>query len=59
MVCGYFILLYFDVKTGVAIRFFANLAMVPFAVRIKTWDIVALEGFFAMIDLSKFIQLSV
>lgn len=58
MIVGYFVLLYIDVKTGVTIRFFANIAMIPFAVRIRTWDIVVLESFFAMIDLSKFIHLS-
>lgn len=59
MVTGYFILLYLDTKTGVAIRFFANIAMLPYAIRIKIWDIVALESFFAILDLTKFIQLTV
>ena len=58
MIIGYFILLYVDVKLGVSIRFFSNIFMIPFAVKIKTWDIVVLESFFAVIDLSKFIQLS-
>jgi hypothetical protein len=59
MVTGYFILLYLDVKTGVAVRFLANMLMLPYAIRIKLWDIVALESFFAILDITKFIQLSV
>jgi hypothetical protein len=34
------------------------LAMVPFCVKIKTWDIVGLQAFFATIDISKIIHLS-
>lgn len=32
--------------------------MIPFAVSIKTWDVVALQTFFAVIDATKIIQLS-
>jgi len=32
--------------------------MIPFAIKIKTWDIVGLEAFFSVIDASKIIQLS-
>ena len=35
-----------------------DVAMLPFAVKIKTWDIVGLETFFSVIDASKIIQLS-
>ena len=47
-----------SVYWGCCFRLFGNLAMMPFAVRIKTWDIVALESFFSVIDLTKIIQLS-
>ena len=58
MIVGYFLILYVSVYWGCCFRLFGNLAMMPFAVRIKTWDIVALESFFSVIDLSKIIQLS-
>ena len=58
LICGYFVLLYVDVRLGCTIRLIGNLAMMPFAIKIKTWDIVGLEAFFSVIDISKIIQLS-
>lgn len=58
LIVGYFFILYVDVKWGCIARLFGNLAMIPFAVKIKTWDIVGLEAFFSVIDASKIIQLS-
>ncbi len=58
LLVGYFILLYVDVKLGCYFRLIGGLAMVPFCVKIKTWDIVGLQTFFATIDISKIIQLS-
>ena len=59
LIVGYFILLYVDVKTGCWFRLTGDLAMMPFAIHIKTWDIVGLQAFFAVIDATKIIQLSV
>jgi len=59
LVSGYFVLLYVDIKTGCWFRLIGDLAMMPFAIKIKTWDIVVLQAFFAVIDASKIIQLSV
>jgi hypothetical protein len=58
LIVGYFLILYADVKFGCIVRLFGNLAMLPFAIKIKTWDIVALEAFFSAIDISKIIHLS-
>ena len=58
LICGYFVLLYVDVRLGCTIRLIGNLIMIPFAIKIKTWDIVILESFFSAIDTSKIIQLS-
>lgn len=58
LIVGYFLILYMDVKIGCIARLFGNLAMIPFAVKIKAWDVVALEAFFSVIDASKIIQLS-
>jgi len=59
LVVGYFILLYVDIKTGCWFRLLGDLAMMPFAIQIKTWDIVVLQSFFGAIDAAKIIQLSV
>ena len=58
LIIGYFFILYVSVYWGCWIRLIGNLAMLPFAVKIKTWDIVGLEAFFSAIDASKIIQLS-
>ena len=58
LIVGYFLILYVDVKLGCSARLLGNLAMLPFAIKIKTWDIVGLEAFFSVIDASKIIQLS-
>jgi len=58
LIIGYFFILYVSVYWGCWIRLIGNLAMLPFAVKIRTWDIVGLEAFFSAIDASKIIQLS-
>ena len=58
LIVGYFFILYVSVYWGCWIRLIGNVAMLPFAVKIKTWDIVGLETFFSAIDASKIIQLS-
>lgn len=58
LIIGYFLILYVDVKIGCIARLLGNLAMIPFAAKIKAWDVVALETFFSVIDASKIIQLS-
>lgn len=58
LIVGYFLILYVDVRIGCTARLLGNLAMIPFAIKIKTWDIVGLEVFFSIIDASKIIQLS-
>ena len=59
LIFGYFVLLYVDVRLGCTIRLIGNLVMIPFAIKIKTWDIVILESFFSVIDISKIIELSI
>jgi hypothetical protein len=58
LLIGYFLLLYLDVRIGCTFRLVGGLMMIPFAVSIKTWDVVALQTFFAVIDATKIIQLS-
>ncbi len=58
LIVGYFFILYVSVYWGCWIRLLGNLAMIPFAIKIRTWDIVVLEAFFSVIDASKIIQLS-
>jgi len=59
LIIGYFILLYGDMRTGCWFRLIGGIVMVPFSIQIKTWDVIVLQAFFAVIDASKIIQLSV
>ena len=58
LLIGYFLLLYLDVRIGCTFRLIGGLMMIPFAISIKTWDVVGLQTFFVVIDASKIIQLS-
>ena len=58
LLIGYFLLLYLDVRIGCTFRLIGGCMMIPFAVSIKTWDVVGLQTLFAVIDASKIIQLS-
>ena len=58
LLTGYFVLLYVDVLLGCWFRLLGGMFMLPFAIKIKVWDVVGLQSFFAVIDLSKIIQLS-
>lgn len=58
LLTGYFILLYVDVLLGCWFRLVGGLLMLPFGIKIKVWDVVGIQTFFACIDLSKIIQLT-
>ena len=58
LLTGYCILLYVDVLFGCWFRLLGGVFMLPFAVKIKVWDVVGIQSFFAAIDLSKIIQLT-
>ena len=58
LLIGYFLLLYLDVRIGCTFRLIGGCMMIPFAISIKTWDVVGLQTFFAAIDASKIIQLT-
>ena len=54
---GYVVLLNFDLLTGIIIRLTANLIVMPWAVRSKMWDFVALVSFLMSIEVHKLITL--
>ena len=57
IVTGYIVLLNFDVLTGVIIRLIANALVLPWAVRSKMWDFLALVGFLMSVELHKLITI--
>ncbi|QBP06050.1 hypothetical protein [Synechococcus phage S-B68] len=54
---GYFVLLNVDLLTGVLIRICANALVLPWGLRAKMWDFVALVSFLMAIELHKLIVL--
>ena len=57
IVVGYFVLLNVDLLTGVLIRITANALVLPWGIRAKMWDFVALVTFLMTIELHKLITL--
>ena len=58
LIVGYFLVLYVDVKFGCTARLFGNLLVLPFSINCKAYDIACVSSFFAVIDITKIIQLS-
>ena len=58
LIIGYFLVLYVDVKFGCTARLFGNLLVLPFSMNCKAYDIACVSSFFAVIDITKIIQLS-
>lgn len=59
LLIGYFILLHIDVMLGCWLRLIGGCLMIPFAISIKTWDVVMLLSFFAVMDASKIVEILV
>jgi len=57
IVTGYFVLLNVDLLTGVIIRIIANALILPWGIRAKMWDFVALVSFLMVIELHKLITI--
>lgn len=57
LIVGYFILLHFDLKTGLIIKLIGGFLTLPFAVKYKMWDVLVLGGFFGVVEIAKVIQL--
>jgi hypothetical protein len=55
LIIGYFVLLNVDVLTGVVLRLIGNSICLPWAIKNKVWDFVALLGFFLALELHKFL----
>ncbi len=58
LIVGYFLVLYVDVKSGCTARLFGNLLVLPFSLNCKAYDIACVSSFFAVIDITKIVQLS-
>ena len=57
LMIGYQIMLWGDFKNGLMIKCIGGLLTVPFAIKLKLWDVLFLCAFFGISELTKLIQL--
>ena len=57
LVGGYFTMLHVNMTVGIIIKVIAAIMMNPWLIKHKVWDVVALQGIMAAIDLHKLIVL--
>jgi len=57
LIVGYQIMLWGDFKNGLIIKLIGGLLTVPFAIKLKLWDVLILCAFFGITEISKLIQL--
>ena len=56
MVLGHFILLWGDLQTALVIKIIGGLLILPFAFKLKLWDVIALEMLFGGMDETRLVQ---
>jgi hypothetical protein len=57
LIAGYCILLYYDVKIGLGLKFIGGIIMFPSFIQLKMWDAVLIGSFFAIVEGTKLLQL--
>ena len=57
LVVGHFVLLNTSVYWGLILCFTSNIFLLPWALKEKYWDVVAILGFFSVIEGTKLLEL--
>ena len=57
LIVGYQVMLWGDFKNGLIIKLIGGLLTVPFAIKLKLWDVLFLCIFFGITEISKLTQL--
>ena len=57
LIIGYQTMLWGDFKYGLTLKVIGGLLTVPFAIKLKLWDVLFLCAFFGISEISKLIQL--
>ena len=57
LMLGYQVMLWGNFKIGLAIKFIGGLLGIPFAIKLKLWDVLFLIAFFGVTEISKLTQL--
>lgn len=56
LVLGHFILLWGNLETALIIKIIGGLLVLPFAIKFRLWDVVALEMLFGGMDVTRLTQ---
>jgi hypothetical protein len=56
-IVGYAVILFNSVKIGIYFRLLGNLISFPYFYKVKMWDMMTIRSFFAIIEMSKLIQI--
>jgi len=57
LIIGYCVILYSDFKTGLTLKFFGGLMIMPSLIQLKMWDGILITSFFSFIEGTRIIQL--
>ncbi len=57
LIIGYQTMLWGDFKYGLLLKCFGGLLTIPFAIKLKLWDVLFLCAFFTFTEVSKLTQL--
>jgi len=57
-IVGYFTLLWGDTQTGLLIKLLSSSMVIPFALKLRLWDVLALLLIFGSLDVTKLLQLT-
>jgi hypothetical protein len=57
LIIGYQVMLWGDFKNGLLIKCIGGLLTLPFAIKLKLWDVLFLCAFFGISEMSKLVQL--
>lgn len=57
LIIGYQVMLWGDFKNGLLIKFIGGILTIPFAIKLKLWDVLFLCAFFGVSEIIKLSQL--
>jgi hypothetical protein len=57
IIVGYSILLYYDLKVGLSLKFIGGLLVIPSFIQLKMWDALFIVSFFTIVEGTKLLQL--
>ena len=56
-IIGYAVILFNSIEIGIYSRLFGNIVSFPYFYKVKMWDMMTIRSFFAIIEITKLIQI--